>query len=151
MSSQLNKNIFSEYHNEWACTLKKMINNHDNCFRIYKNIDMKNEEYLYNRRMKSLKSVRKIYLFLNRTKPLYFSFRSKMLKFWRTVYRKRNEFIMEINENLMIKAYNDKERNYLSLFKRTLEKYDPTYGIQIGLILHSKLNRDVALLINEYL
>ena len=106
---------------------------------------------LYKRRIKSFQSVRKIYLFLNRTKPLYFSFRPKMLKFWRTVYRKRNEFIREINENLMIKAYNDKERNYLSLFKRTLEKYDPTYGIQIGLLLHVKFSKDIALVINGYL
>lgn len=151
MSLQLDKKIFSEHHHEWAYTLKKMINNHDKCFRIYKNVDMKSEEFSYKQRMKGLQSVRKIYLFLNRTKPLYFSFQPKLLRFWRTATRKRNEFIREINENLMIKAYNDKERNYLSLFKRTLEKYDPNYGIQIGLILRSKLNSDVALIINEYL
>ena len=33
----------------------------------------------------------------------------------------------------------------------TLQKYDPTYGLQIGLILHRRLNRDVALIINNYL
>ena len=150
----------SEHDTDWALSIKKMIHNHEKCMddylrekdKCYKIVDNNTHvENLYKKRIKSFQCVRKIYLFLNRTKPLYFSFRPKMLKFWRTVYRKRNEFIREINENLMIKAYNDKERNYLSLFKRTLEKYDPTYGFQIGLLLHVKFSKDIALVINGYL
>ena len=101
--------------------------------------------------MKSFQSARKLFLFINRTKLQYFSFQPRILKFWRTISRKRNEFLKDIDEKLMSNAHNDKEFKYLVLFKATLEKYDTNYGVQVGLLLHVKFSKDIALVINEYL
>lgn len=149
--------MFSEYHAHWALNIQKMLDDHKKNERKKEMINKYslNYEYLeykkYKQRMKTFRGIRKLYLFINRTKLQYFSFQPRILKFWRTVTNKRNEFIMDINNKLINKAYNDEERKYLKLLRTTLQKYDPTYGIQIGLILRRKLNRDVALIINEYL
>ena len=149
--------MFSEYHAHWALNIQKMLDDHKKNERKKEMINKYslNYEYLeykkYKQRMKTFRGIRKLYLFINRTKLQYFSFQPRILKFWRTVSNKRNEFIMDINNKLINKAYNDEERKYLKLLRTTLQKYDPTYGIQIGLILRRKLNRDVALIINEYL
>ncbi len=150
--------MFSEYHAHWALNIQKMLDDHKNGFEKWKkminkySLNYEDLEYKkYKQRMNTFRGIRKLYLFINRTKLQYFSFQPRILKFWRTVSNKRNEFIMDVNKKLINKAYNDEERKYLKLLRTTLQKYDPTYGIQIGLILHRRLNRDVALIINEYL
>jgi len=143
--------MFSEYHNDWALSMKKMISHHESQYEKYINTDIESPvDLLHKKHMKVFQSARKLYLFINRTKLQYFSFQPRLLKFWRTITRKRNEFINLI-DNKSIRVYNDKERKYLMLFRKTLEKYDPTYGLQIGLLLRVKFNRDVSLVINEYL
>lgn len=143
--------MFSEYHHPWALSMKKMIHDHERQYKKYTNTDIESpSDLLHIKHMKVLQSARRLYLFVNRTKLQYFSFQPRLLKFWRTITSKRNEFINQI-DNKSITAYNDKERNYLMLFRKTLEKYDPTYGLQIGLLLHVKFSRDIALVINEYL
>lgn len=152
MSSNTNQTMFSEYHENWALTMKKMIAEHEKHSReyntTYKNM---NTRSIHKKRMKLFQGARKLYLFINRTKLQYFSFQPRILKFWRTITRKRNEFMNDINEKLADKNYNEKEHNYLQLFKKTLENYDPTYGLQIGILLHVKFSKDIALVINEYL
>lgn len=149
--------MFSEYHAHWALNIQKMLDNHKKNERKKEMINKYSLNYedleykKYKQRMNTFRGIRKLYLFINRTKLQYFSFQPRILKFWRTVSNKRNEFIMDVNNKLINKAYNDEERKYLKLLRTTLQKYDPTYGIQIGLILHRRLNRDVALIINEYL
>ena len=152
--------MFSEHHKDWALSIQKMIRNHEKCMDDYlrekhkcckivdNNVQM---EKLYKRRMKSFQSARKLFLFINRTKLQYFSFQPRILKFWRTISRKRNEFLKDIDEKLISNAHNDKESKYLLLFKTTLEKYDINYGVQVGLLLHVKFSKDIALVINEYL
>ena len=148
----VSKTMYSEYCQKWMLTAKNIINEHEKCFQKYKKLDKHAhaESYLHKKRMKVYQCTRKMYLFINRTKLQHFSFQPRLLKFWRTVTKKRDELIREIDEQLC-KVYDDRERNYLLLFRRTLEKYDSSYGIQIGLILHRKFNKDIALEINEYL
>lgn len=149
--------MFSEYHAHWALNIQKMLDDHKKNEEKKKMINKYSLNYedleykKYKQRMNTFRGIRKLYLFINRTKLQYFSFQPRIMKFWRTVSNKRNEFIMDVNNKLINKAYNDEERKYLKLLRTTLQKYDPTYGIQIGLILHRRLNRDVALIINEYL
>jgi len=151
MSTNSNQ-MFSEYHEGWALTIKKMIAEHEinsrACHKSHKHV---NTRSVHKKRMKLFQGARKLYLFINRTKLQYFSFQPRILKFWRTITRKRNEFIKDINEKLTDKSYNEKEKNYLKLFKKTLENYDPTYGLQIGILLHVKFSKDIALVINQYL
>lgn len=154
--------MFSDHHNDWALSIKKMIHNHEKCMDDYlrekhkcckiaeKELPCGMKE-LYKKRMKSFQSARKLFLFINRTKLQYFSFQPRILKFWRTISRKRKEFLKDIDEKLISEASNDKQYKYLLLFKRTLEKYDPTYGLQVGLLLHVKFSKDIALVINGYL
>lgn len=147
-----NQKMFSNYHNEWAVNMRKLIFEHEKYSKKYKLINRNiNREVFYKKRIKFFQGLRKIYLFVNRTKLNYFSFQPKILNFWRTISRKRNELIIEINERLIDKSYNEKEKNYLKLLKKTLEKYNPTYGLQIGLLLHVKFSKDIALVINQYL
>ena len=151
MSSNSNQ-LFSAYHEDWALIMKKMIAEHENNSRVF-NTSHKhvNTRSVHKKRMKLFQGVRKLYLFINRTKLQYFSFQPRILKFWMTITRKRNEFIKDINEKLINESYNEKEKNYLKLFKKTLENYDPTYGLQIGILLHVKFSKDIALVINQYL
>lgn len=152
-----NEAMFSEYHQDWALNVKKMIDDHtknEKKKEIINKYSLNYEDLEYKKfklRMKTYKIVRKLYLFINRTKIDYFSFQPRILKFWRTVTERRNQFIMDVNNKLINNLYYDKERKYLMLLRTTLQKYDPTYGLQIGLILHRRLNRDVALVINNYL
>ena len=157
--------MFSEHHKDWALSIQKMIHNHKKCMydylrekdKCYKIVERQlpcGMEDLYKRRMKSFQSARKIFLFINRTKLQYFSFQPRILKFWRTISRKRKELLKDIDEKLISEASNDKhdkQCKYLLLFKRTLEKYDTDYGLQVGLLLHVKFSKDIALVINEYL
>lgn len=144
--------MFSEHHQDWANTMKKMVFDHEKRCQEYKifNKDIHTRS-ICKKRMKLFQGARKLYLFINRTKLQYFSFQPRILKFWRTITRKRNDFMREVNEKLMDKSYNEKEKNYLKLFKKTLEKYEPTYGLQIGILLHVKFSKDIALVINKYL
>ena len=153
MSSNYNQTIeFSKYHEGWALTMKKMIAEHEKNSRAYHRTHKDvNTRSVHKKRMKLFQGARKLYLFINRTKPQYFSFQPRILKFWRTITRKRNEFIKDINEKLINESYNEKEKNYLKLFKKTLENYDPTYGFKIGILLHVKFSKDIALVINQYL
>lgn len=152
--------MHSEHNEDWKLSLRKIINTHEKHQvdysrernRSYENINNNiHTEDLHKKRMKLFSSARKLYLFINRTKREHFSFQPKMLKVWTTITKKRNYFIKEIDEMVISELYNDKECKYLLLFKRTLEKYDSSYGLKIGLLLHRKFNRDVALVINEYL
>ena len=151
MSSNSNQ-MFSKYHEDWALTMKKMIFEHEKNSREYHTGNKHvNTRSVHKKRMKLFQGARKLYLFINRTKLQYFSFQPRILKFWKTITRKRNEFINDINEKLINESYNEKEKIYLKLFKKTLEKYDPTYGLQIGILLHVKFSKDIALVINQYL
>lgn len=151
MSSNSNQ-MFSEYHDGWALTMKKMIFDHEKNSREYHTTHKDvNTRSVHKKRMKLFQGARKLYLFINRTKLQYFSFQPRILKFWKTITRKRNQFINDINEKLINESYNEKEKNYLNLFKKTLENYDPTYGLQIGILLHVKFSKDIALVINQYL
>jgi len=152
MSSNSNQTMFSEYHQDWALTMKKMIAEHEKHSREYHTSHKDvNTRSVQKKRMKLFQGVRKLYLFINRTKLQYFSFQPRILKFWKTITRKRNECIKDINEKIINESFNEKEKNYLKLFKKTLENYDPTYGLQVGILLHVKFSKDIALVINQYL
>jgi len=151
-STEHQSHMFSYYHKDWALNMKKLIDNHNKILKKYENTsEVIDTEILHKKRMKSFRNARKLFLFINRTKLQYFSFQPRILKFWRTITRKRNEFMKDIDEKLTDKKYNEKEHHYLKLFKKTLEKYDPTYGLQVGLLLHVKFSKDIALFICDYL
>ena len=110
MSSNSNQ-LFSAYHEDWALIMKKMIAEHENNSRVF-NTSHKdvNTRSVHKKRMKLFQGARKLYLFINRTKLQYFSFQPRILKFWRTITRKRNEFIKDINEKLIDESYIKKKR-----------------------------------------
>ena len=145
--------MISEYYKYWTIKLHNMVSDQEkrcHSLRIAENQN-KSNGILHEKRMKVFRGGRKIYLFINRTKYQYFSCQPNILKLWRTISKKRNYLSKQVDNRLMNKLYNEKERKYLMLFKKTLEKYDSSYGLQIGLILHRVFNRDVALIINEFL
>lgn len=147
-----NQTMFSEYHQDWVLTIKKMVAEHENNSRAYHTTHKDvNTRSVHKKCMKLFQGARKLYLFINRTKLQYFSFQPRILNLWRTITQTRNNFMTEINTKLMDESYTEKARKYLKLFKKTLEKYDSTYGLQVGILLHVKFGKDIALVINQYL
>ena len=78
MSSNSNQ-LFSAYHEDWALIMKKMIAEHENNSRVF-NTSHKhvNTRSVHKKRMKLFQGVRKLYLFINRTKLQYFSFQPRI-------------------------------------------------------------------------
>ena len=142
-----------KYYNEWCRNIRKLLlNNEVDYFKYEKcknSLDF-DEEELYKKRMDTYKSARKTYLYIIETKPRYFSVQHKILSFWKVIEKKRNDLLDDIEKKIEI-AYNNEERRYLMIFKTTLKRYDPTYGMTIGLSLHRRFNQDIALLIYEYM
>jgi len=142
-----------KYYNEWCHNIRKLLlNNEADYFNYEKcknSLDFDQEE-LYEKRMNTYKSARHTYLYIIETKSRFFSVQPKVLSFWKVIEKKRNDLFDDI-ENKLKTVYNVEERRYLMIFRTTLKRYDPSYGMTIGLSLHRRFNQDIALLIYEYM
>ena len=97
------------------------------------------------------KSIRAVYLYLNRQKKCIFSFNNKSSRFWLIPYQRKKHLIHECQAVIDNNEYTEDIRKYLSLTIKTLEKYDENYGMKIGLVLNRLFCRDISWNIYEYL
>ena len=97
------------------------------------------------------KSIRAVYLYLNKTKKCIFSFNNKSSRFWQITYERKKHLIQECQAIINNNEYTEDIRKYLGLTIKTLEKYDENYGMKIGLILNRLFYRDISWTIYEYL
>jgi hypothetical protein len=117
-----------------------------NTKRIESATDEKNKLFL-----DKCKSIRAVYLYLNRTKKCIFSFYNKSSRFWQITYERKKHLIQECQAIIDNNEYTEDIRKYLGLTIKTLEKYDENYGIKIGLVLNRLFCRDISWSIYEYL
>lgn len=97
------------------------------------------------------KSIRAIYLYLNKQKKYIFSFNNKSSIFWKTVCNRKKHLIRQCQLIIDNNEYTEDIRKYLGLTIKTLKKYDENYGMQIGLILNRLFFKDISWTIYEYL
>ena len=97
------------------------------------------------------KSIRAVFLYLNRTKKFIFSFNNKSSRFWQITYERKKHLIRECQGVIDNNEYTEDIRKYLTLTIKTLEKYDENYGFKIGLVLNRLFYKDISWIIYEYL
>ena len=86
--------------------------------------------------LKKVKLVRSYFLFINKTKPIVFTFAPNVHKYWNIVLNKRRYLIDCIKTALDTdNRVNENEKKYLQLTIKTLEKYDDRYSEKIILPL----------------
>ena len=99
-----------------------------------------------------VKLIRSYFLYINRTKSSVFSFTSDEFKYWKSLFHKREYLIVCIRTALESdKRINEKEKKYLQLAIRTLEKYDDHYGEKIILPLNRYFCNDIIRSICEFI
>ena len=117
-----------------------------NTKRIEAATDEKNKLFL-----DMCKSIRAVYLYLNRIKKCIFSFNNKSSRFWQITYERKKHLIHECQAIIDNNEYTEDIRKYLGLTIKTLENYDENYGFKIGLVLNRLFCRDISWTIYEYL
>ena len=97
-----------------------------------------------------LKDVRKIYLYINRSKHTVFTFYKMSL--WKTFFRKKNQFINQLSivKDNKLWDWNDKEIKYIELMLKTLSMYKD-YGKLIACVIHRNFCYDIAWQILDYI
>lgn len=96
--------------------------------------------------------VRSYFLFINRTKSTVFSFSPDVYRYWNVLLNKRIYLLDCIRTALDTdKRINKKEKKYLQLTIKTLEKYDNRYGEKILLVLNRYFCNDLVREICEYI
>ena len=123
----------NELHYNWKNVLKS---------KMKANRDAKSSEA-------KTKTIRALYLYINRVKPYIFSFKNE--KLWSSAKRKQIVFSNSLNYYLTLNDLTIEEIRYYRLLLRTLEKYDSSYGITIGLVLNRLFCRDIAWTIREFI
>ena len=97
------------------------------------------------------KSIRAVYLYLNKTKKCIFSFNNKSSRFWQITCERKKHLINECQAIIDNNEYTEDIRKYLGLTIKTLEKYDENYGLKIGMVLNRLFCKDISWTIYEYL
>ena len=102
--------------------------------------------------LKKVKLVRSYFLFINKTKPSIFTFAPNVHKYWNIVLNKKIYLIDCIRTALDTdNRLNGKEKSYLQLTIKTLEKYDDKYGEKIILPLSRYFCNDLIRNICEFI
>jgi hypothetical protein len=102
--------------------------------------------------LKKVKLVRSYFLFINKTKPNIFTFAPNVHKYWNVVLNKKIYLIDCIRTALDTdNRLNGKEKKYLQLTIKTLEKYDDRYSEKIILPLNRYFCNDIIRCICEFI
>ena len=102
--------------------------------------------------LKKVKLVRSYFLFINKTKPNIFTFAPNVHKYWNVVLNKKIYLIDCIRTALDTdNRLNGKEKKYLQLTIKTLEKYDNKYSEKIILPLNRYFCNDIIRCICEFI
>ena len=95
------------------------------------------------------KSVRSVYLCLNRIQYKYFSYYNN--RFWKTVSRKKKFLIQNINYALDEDGLSDEIYNYMIIARNTISKYDSNYGLFLACVMYRLFCYDIANVVLEYI
>jgi hypothetical protein len=101
-------------------------------------------------KMNIIKNIRGIYLHINRSKHVVFTFYKMSL--WKTFMIKRNILINDIYDvrNKELWCWNNKEIKYIELCIKTLSKYED-YGKFVACVVHRTFCYDIAWQILDYI
>ena len=102
--------------------------------------------------LNKVKLVRSYFLFINKTKPNIYTFAPNVHKYWNVVLNKKIYLIDCIRTSLDTdNRLNVKEKKYLQLTIKTLEKYDDKYCEKIILPLSRYFCNDLIRNICEFI
>jgi len=100
-------------------------------------------------RMRTIKSVRKLFLYLNRIKYSIFTYTEMTL--WRTLSDRKKSLTDELQTILQRKKFTADNEKYAMICMTTIGKYDDKYGLFIACAMNRVFCYDVARLILMYI
>jgi len=147
-----------------TCIPYKVVNNIMSYIREYRTIreneiiSMKRNMYNSQRvqsacarwhKLRILKSVRRLFLYLNKTKYSMFTYNE--MKLWRIISEKKRTLTIEIQNILQQKTFTGNNEKYTNTCITTIGKYDDNYGLFLACAMNRVFCNDVARLILIYI
>jgi len=100
-------------------------------------------------RFKTLKSVRKMFLYLNKIKYSIFTYTE--MKLWRTLSERKRALTTEIQDILQRKILTGDNEKYANTCITTIGKYDDNYGLFLMCAMNRVFCNDIGRLILMYI
>lgn len=100
-------------------------------------------------RLRTLKSIRKIFLYLNKIKYSIFTYTE--MKLWRTISDRKRAITAELQKNLQNKTFTADNEKYAMICMTTIGKYNDNYGLFLMCAMNRVFCTDVARLILMYI
>lgn len=100
-------------------------------------------------RLRTLKSIRKIFLYLNKIKYSIFTYTE--MKLWRTISERKRGLTTELQDILQRKIFSGDSEKYINTVVATIGKYNDNYGLFLMCAMNRVFCTDVARLILMYI
>ena len=100
-------------------------------------------------RLRTLKSIRKMFLYLNKIKYNVFTYAEMNL--WRTISARKRGLITELQDILQRKIFSGDSEKYTITCIATIGKYNDNYGLFLACAMNRVFCNDVARLILNYI
>ena len=89
-----------------------------------------------------IQSIRILYLYVNKTKYEIFSYET--LRLWKVLSNKKKYFIENIINFSKDEKFNNKQKKYILLTLKTLQKYNDKYGLFIACVVKRLFCYDIS-------
>ena len=100
-------------------------------------------------RLRTLKCIRKMFLYLNKIKYSIFTYSE--MKLWRTLSERKRGLTVELQNILQQKKFTGDSENYTKTCITTIGKYDNNYGLFLMCAMNRVFCSDLARLILMYI
>lgn len=100
-------------------------------------------------RLQTLKSVRKMFLYLNKIKYSIFTYTE--MKLWRTISQRKRVLTAELQNILQQKIFKGDNEKYTNTCITTIGKYDDNYGLFLMCAMNRVFCNDIGRLILMYI
>ena len=100
-------------------------------------------------RLRTLKSIRKMFLYLNKIKYSIFTYSE--MKLWRSISERKRGLTAELQNILQQKNFTGDSENYTKTCITTIGKYDNNYGLFLMCAMNRVFCSDLARLILMYI
>jgi hypothetical protein len=100
-------------------------------------------------RLRTLKSIRKMFLYLNKIKYSIFTYNE--MKLWRSISERKRGLTTELQDILQQQKFTGNNEKYINTVVTTIGKYDDNYGLFLMCAMNRVFCNDIARLILIYI
>lgn len=100
-------------------------------------------------RLRTLKSIRKMFLYLNKIKYNVFTYNE--MKLWRSISERKRGLTTELQDILHQQKFTGNNEKYINTVVTTIGKYDDNYGVFLMCAMNRVFCNDIARLILIYI